>query len=424
MTTNNERDTSNVLKKNIAAQYLLQLAIYVFPFITLPYLTRVLGPDEFAVRAYAGSVMAIVTTLVSYGFNMYGTREVARNRTNLPFLIRLSSTIFSLRLIMAIAGGIIVLGISYVIPIMRENQLYMIIAYFGFCLTGMLPDYIFQGLEDMSILTKRFVVSRLVSLILIFAFVRSSDQLILVACFEAVPSIIAFAWSWIDVIYKRKIALRFSTIQKAYLWEVLKVATVFFLSSAATTIFTSFTTIMIGIYITNAAEISYWTLALTVITAVQSLYSPIVKSTYPHMVANRNFALIKKFLVLGTPLALLATIASIVFANPIMFLLGGSEYLSGSYVLQLVSPILLLSYPAMLVGFPVLAVIDKEKQLTISSVISAVFQIIGLIILATCGVFTITTVAILRCCTELILLVVRAFFVIKDRDLLSKVPTL
>lgn len=69
MTTGNKNGTSDVLKKNIAFQYLLQIAIYVFPFITLPYLTRVLGPDEFAVRAYAASVMAIVGTLINYGFN-------------------------------------------------------------------------------------------------------------------------------------------------------------------------------------------------------------------------------------------------------------------------------------------------------------------------------------------------------------------
>lgn len=409
------RHNAEKLKRNIFFQYLLQIAIYVFPFITLPYLTRVLGPDDFAVRAYAASVMAIVTTLVDYGYNTYGTREVARYRDDVTYLRKLASTIFFQRVLLALIGGIIVVAVTSSIPLMAQNPEYMLITYFGYCLAGMLPDFVFQGLEDMSILTKRFVVSKLVSLVLIFAFVRSSEQLILVAIFEAAPSLIAFVWSWCDVIFKRQIRIHIKLVDRKSAWHVFKTSTIFFMSSAATTLFTSLTTIMIGIFITDPAEVSYWSLAMIAVTAVQSLYNPIVNSAYPHMVANRNFSVIRKFLVVGVPVVTLVTVAFGLAAQPIMLVLGGKEYLPGAYVIPYVAPVLLLSYPAMLLGFPVLAAIGREKLLTASSVAAALFHISGLAVLALTGSFTIVSVAVLRSCTEFVLLALRLIFVVKSR---------
>ena len=51
---------SHILLRSTVAMYLLQIAKYIFPFITLPYLARVLGTDGFAVRTYVLSNMTFV----------------------------------------------------------------------------------------------------------------------------------------------------------------------------------------------------------------------------------------------------------------------------------------------------------------------------------------------------------------------------
>lgn len=414
---------SDVIKKNIFWQYLLQIAIYVFPFITLPYLTRVLGPDEYAVRAYSISIMSLLSTLVSFGFTTYGTREVASNRADFPFIRSLSTSIFVQRLILAFVAAIILILLMPSIPIMAANPEYMIISYVSMVLTAMLPDYIFQGLEDMSILTKRFVVSRLVSIILIFAFVQGPNQLLLVAVFEAVPSLIAFVWSWTDVAIKRKITLSLNLLRPKESWKIFKTSTFFFISSASTTIFTNFTTVMIGIYIVDQADISYWSLASMCITALQSLYTPIYNSIYPHVVAHREFSLVKKALIVGMPLVVVAIVLLILLSPLAMWILGGSEYLDGSIVLQILAPLLLFSYPAVMIGFPILAAINKEKLLTVSSITAALFHIGGLCIFAFFGCFTIIHVAILRCVTEFVMLLLRVLFVYRSRNLLVVKPS-
>lgn len=413
------KDSKNVLKKNIFWQYLLQAAIYIFPLITLPYLTRVLGPDEYAVRAYSISVMNLFYVLIDFGCTAYGTREIARHRDDPTLMRKIISTVCAQRCFTAALGAGILCALIPSIPVMASNPEYMVIAYFGVVLNAMLPDFVFQGIEDMSILTKRFVVSRLVSLILIFAFVKGPDQLVLVAIFEAVPSLIAFVWSWLDIVVKRKITLSPRLLSSKRSLTTFKSSAIFFLSSASTTIFTNLTTVMIGIYIVDQADISYWSLAAMCISMVQSLYNPIYNSVYPHVTARRDFSVIKKFLILGMPVVVVGSIALVFLAPFVMWILGGAEYLDGSIVLQLLTPVLIFSYPTVLIGFPILAVLNKEKLLTTASVFAALFHIAGLLVLAFTGNFTIISVAILRCATEFVMLFLRAVFVFHCRDLMA-----
>ena len=55
---------------NVVWQYGLQIVKYIFPLITLPYLTRVLLPEGYAIYAYVVSFMTFAQTFVDFGFNL------------------------------------------------------------------------------------------------------------------------------------------------------------------------------------------------------------------------------------------------------------------------------------------------------------------------------------------------------------------
>lgn len=401
------------LKRNIFFQYLLQIAIYVFPFLTLPYLTRALGSDVYAVRAYAVSAMGLLSAFVGYGFNAYGTREVALHRGNLAYLKQLTTSIFVMRVGLALLGAIVVAALIPHTALMAQNPEYMLITYVGSCLTAMLPDFVFQGMEDMSVMTKRYVGSRIVSVALIFAFVHGPGDIILVAIFEASASVIAFAWSWLDVVLKRKISFDFKHLAIADMARCLKSSTAFFLSNASTTIFTGLTTVVIGIYVHDVSQVSYWSISMTAITAVQALYAPIANSLYPHVISSGSFKAAKRFLIAGMPAVLIGTVVFFLLSDTVMLVLGGSSYLEGSNIVRLVSPVLLFSYPSMVIGFPVLAAAGKEVQLTASSLVAAVFHIAGLCVLVAVGGFSVAHVAVLRSATEFVMMALRSAFVIR-----------
>lgn len=397
--------------RNTFMQYGLQIAKYLFPLITIPFLTRVLGAEVYAIRAYVLAAMVFAQVFLDYGFTSYGTKVIAECSGDMARMRSESTAIMLLRVLLCVVGAVFVFVISLFIPIMADNLIYVAISYIAVCFKSVLPDYIFQGLEDMDIITHRFVLSQVISTALIFLLISDPNDLILVPVLEVLGAFIAFAWSWQNVLVVRSIT--FMKVKASKLASVFRESSVYFVSSAATTVFTALTTLMIGVYVSDVAQISYWSIATTAIAAVQSLYTPIVNSLYPHMCIRKDFSLVKKLLMLGLPTVLLGTILFALLGDVVMLVLGGHEFVDGAYLVRMLAPVLFLSFPAMLLGFPVLAAIGKARWLTESSVIAAGFHIAGLLVLAFGGWFTIANVAILRCVTEGVLLVTRGGFSVK-----------
>lgn len=397
--------------KNTVMQYGLQAAKYFFPFITIPYLTRVLEPETYAVRAYVLAAMVIMQVFLDYGFNSYGTKRIAESADDRQSINQTVTSITILRFLLFAIGAAVMALVVVCIPLLSRNYVYVAIAYLGACFKAALPDYIFQGQEDMGIITNRYVVSHAIATILIIGLIRSPNDLLLVAIIESFAALIALVWSWQNVFYRRRI--RFARVEKETLKNDFSSSSIFFLSNAATTIFNSLTTLMIGIFVSDEASISYWSIAMTAVSAIQSLYTPITNSLYPHMCKRRDFALAKRLLMIGIPVVLFGSIMFAILSEAVMLILGGEMYIEGAPIVVLLAPVLFFSFPAMLLGYPILAAIGKIKELTASSVLASSFHIIGLLILVILGVFSIPAVAILRCCTECVLLVSRVVFVYK-----------
>ena len=67
-----------VLFENFISLSLLQVAGYIFPLITIPYLSRVIGVDKFGEIAFASAIITYFQTVSDWGFNYTATRDVAK----------------------------------------------------------------------------------------------------------------------------------------------------------------------------------------------------------------------------------------------------------------------------------------------------------------------------------------------------------
>lgn len=405
------------MAKNTIVLFLMQIAKYIFPLITVPFLTRVLGPEVYAVRAYTLAVMSLFLMMLEYGFNASGAKTIAETSDALAIRKELTSITFA-RCALCLIGlfPLIVLIVS--VDILREYWVYTVIAYCGTCFKALLPDFVFQGLEEMGIITQRFVVSQLLSVVCIIAFVRSPDDLLLVPVFEGMAALIALMWSWQNVFMKR--GLRFVGVDSISVVKAFKSSTPFFISNAATTLFTSLTTLMIGICISDAAEVSYWSVAMTAVSAIQSLYNPVANSLYPHMVKRRDFSLAGKVLKWGTIAAFVIAVAFALLSKAIVMVLAGPGYGSGAYVVALLAPVVFFSYPAIIMGFPILAAVGRIREVTLSSVAAAACHVGGLVLMMMTGHFTVANVSVLRCATELVFMLIRLVFVLRYKVAVSK----
>src|SRR5271169_2187975 len=71
---------SSTLAHNVISLYAGQAAMYLAPLITIPYLTRVLGPAARGRYSFAMAISVQLALLVDFGFGITASRTIATLR--------------------------------------------------------------------------------------------------------------------------------------------------------------------------------------------------------------------------------------------------------------------------------------------------------------------------------------------------------
>lgn len=399
----------NQLIKNTSMLYLLNSAKMLFPFLTFPYLTRVLSVDVYALIVYIKAVMNYLQIWVDFGFMLSATKDIVKVKNNSKTINQIVSDTILARLILGIVGVVIIGMLGFAIPIIRENMLFTSLSYVTVLLSCFMTDYLFRGLEKMQEITVRFITMKSISTSLTFVLVRSDEDLFFIPILDILSSIVALILIHFQL-KKYNVCLIVPSWKKA--WAYLKESAEYFASSIATTAFGALNTILIGIFLTET-DIAIWAVALQLISIIQMCYSPIIDGVYPEMMRNKSFNLIKKLLFIFVPIVFIGCVICYFLAPLIIYISVGSKYTKVVPIFRLLIPVLLFSFPAMLCGWPTLGAIGKVRQTTLTTIISALTQCIGLSVLIVGGVFTLPLVAIVRNITEGVLFSMRVSFVIK-----------
>lgn len=397
----------NTFYKNTLWQYGLQILKYLFPLLLIPYLTRILGTEGYAVYAYVLSFMGVVQTIADFGFTLSGTKKVVDLRGDTAALSRLVGAITVARLMLLCGLFFCVMVVTRFIPIMAENTVYVIWAFFATAGRTVLPDFIFQGNERMGPLTTRYFASKGVQVALTILLVRGPGDLILVAVADVLSEIVDIAWSYRAQKRMFGVGIARPTFKESF--EELRVSAIYCVSNVSSSLFSGFTTVIIGLAITSKTDIAFWSLTLTTVNAVQSLYTPIANSLYPHMIKNRDFGFARKLALVALPALVLGIVAYCALSKPIMLVLGGPEYVGGAHVMWMISPIFIFSFYGILIGWPVLGAMAHVKELTVSTLFTGIVNVVSLLTLYLSGLITLDVICVVRWGCDALLLLVRVF---------------
>ncbi|MED9910303.1 MAG: oligosaccharide flippase family protein [Collinsella aerofaciens] len=397
----------NTFYKNTLWQYGLQILKYLFPLLLIPYLTRILGTEGYAVYAYVLSFMGVVQTIADFGFTLSGTKKVVDLRGDTAALSRLVGAITVARLMLLCGLFFCVMVVTRFIPIMAENTVYVIWAFFATAGRTVLPDFIFQGNERMGPLTTRYFASKGVQVALTILLVRGPGDLILVAVADVLSEIVDIVWSYRAQKRLFGVGIARPTFKESF--EELRVSAIYCVSNVSSSLFSGFTTVIIGLAITSKTDIAFWSLTLTTVNAVQSLYTPIANSLYPHMIKNRDFGFARKLALVALPVLVLGIVAYCALSKPIMLVLGGPEYVGGAHVMWMISPIFIFSFYGILIGWPVLGAMGHVKELTVSTLFTGIVNVVSLLALYLAGLITLDVICVARWGCDALLLLVRVF---------------
>ena len=278
-------------------------------------------------------------------------------------------------------------------------------------------EYVFKAYEQMGKIAIRYVVMKVLALILTIIFVKNDGDIYLIPIFDIISSVVAVAMVFIQL---KKLDVKFSfsfkRIKQAL--SCLKDAFTYFISNFATTAFSILNTLIIGVMLTKA-DVADWNVVVQLVTAVQALYNPITNSVFPTMVKEKNLKLIHKIMLIYMPLIFIGCGCVLLLGDWAVELVFTKNYIEASKLLKCLIPVLIFSFPSLLYGWPCLGAIDKQKATSMTTIISALIQVAGLVLLICIDRFTLVNICIVRNITEISLATMRMYLVYKNKKMFT-----
>lgn len=329
---------NKTLLANFSYITVLQVFVLLTPLITYPYLTRVLGTELYGLVITAQILSGYATIIVKFGFDSVSARHVSIWRGDASKLSEIVSSILYLRLILWIASFIIYIIIVIAVPIYRQHFLLFLFS-FGLTLSVLLfPQFFFQGIERMKVITFVNVGIQTVFIVLTFIVIKQPEDYLLVPILHTIGYLLGGVAA-IYIIFKRyKLSFLIPTREQATYY--LKDAFPLFATDAVCTIKDKLNYLLLGVFVNMSEVVVYDVGSKLTSLAVQPL-TIISTVIFPRMAQNHSNSLFKKFGYVVFLTIVCIVIVLNLFLHPIVFLLIGKEIPLLPIRLFLLSPLFL-----------------------------------------------------------------------------------
>jgi PST family polysaccharide transporter len=187
------------LVKNFLSLAGAEIISKLVTFAAFAYLARVMGPEGFGYVEFAGTLLLCAALIVEQGFSPYGAREIAKDPRKTAALV---AQIVLARFILATGAYAAMLAIAvFVGPAPLASRLIMIYGL-SLLVTPLLLQWVFQGHDSMQTVAVVQVIRQTVFAAIVFAFVRGTSQIHLVAVAEVAGVCLAAAYC--VLMYRRR----------------------------------------------------------------------------------------------------------------------------------------------------------------------------------------------------------------------------
>ena len=188
------------IKKNFLYSTVLTISGYLFPLITYPYVTRVLGVEKLGVCNFVDSIIQYGILFSMLGIGTVAIREIAQSKNNKGKLSKTFSSLLFLNLLTSVIAVAAILVLAFTIPKFYEYQKLFVIGASRILFNSLLVEWLYKGLEEFKYITVRSLLIRVLYVIAIFIFVRSSNDYII---YFAINVGIVILNAIVNIVYSR-----------------------------------------------------------------------------------------------------------------------------------------------------------------------------------------------------------------------------
>ena len=362
------------LKKNFIYQFLYQVIILVLPLITAPYLTRVLGDSNLGVYTYTYSIAYYFVVIAMLGIARHGQRILAARRNDEELVRKTFWSLYFVHVIFSLISFLFYLGFAY---LQDENRnIYFIQSIYVFSALFDIT-WLFYGLENFKSVVIRNAFFRILETILIFIFVKNSDDLVVYTIIMTLSCCLSQVFLLPKAIKLVK-PIKFS-FQDAK--EHLKPLLVLSITIIAVSLYTVFDKTLIGM-MTNKENVAYYEYSDKIIRIPKIIIGVIGTIMFPRACASasvQDYSSLKKYVNSSFKFAYFVGFGSIfgILAISDLFAVEyyGDNFAICGRVMSVMVPLILIVSLGDIVRTQILIPLHKDLEYTICVILIALFNI-------------------------------------------------
>lgn len=372
------------LIENFVFLFFLNIANFILPLITFPYLVRVLGIEKFGLLSFATSIITYFLILTDYGFNLTATKEISINRDDKDKVNEIFSAVMSLKVLIMLAGFAVLLPFIFLVPRLSAYWHIFVFTYGNVLGQLLFPIWFFQGIEKMKIISILNIISKSVFTLAIFLFIKKETDFYWVPLFSTLGYMLIGIVSILIVKFQYKVS--FVLLKRKVLLGYLAEGWSLFLSNISVTLYTTATITFLGFY-TNNMIVGYYSVADKIISAIRGVVSPLSQVLFPFL-CNKAQSEPRKVLSINKYLAffggvgmLMVSIVLFVFAEDIIYLIFHKKDLASIIILQIFAVIPFLTFLHTVFALFTMIVFGKNREYSRIIVSAAILNLILCLIL-------------------------------------------
>jgi len=365
----------SLILKNFISLSAAEIISKIISVITFAYLARILSPDGFGVIGFAAAYISYFILIVDFGFELYGTREIAKNKEDSN---RLVNSIISTRIILSLFVFVILSVSSFVFVKDSLNRLAVVVAGLNLFVTAFSMNWYFYGIQKMKYVSIRQLLTSTINLILIVLFVKNKDDVLLAIFISGLAGLINSLW--LIVIYNQSFGKFRLQIDSRFIRKIIKDAAPLALSSIMITVYYNLDMVMLG-FMKTEQEVGIYSAAVKIFLIGNISYDLLLKSFFPVLSKNKStiakdfYDTFKSYYFFMICFGIITSISVYFLSNDFILVLYGQAYSSSVLPLKILAVNSMVVCINMIFCNPLIA-INRQKEYLIVVTIGAVSNVI------------------------------------------------
>ncbi len=361
--------------KNIIYNGINTCLSIIFPLITFPYVSRVIGAVNVGKINFSNSIVSYFALIASLGIYTHAIRECSKVKDDYDKVSVVASQIYSINILSTIISLALLYIVMFCCNPLKNYRLLIFIYSLNVIATTLGTDWINTVMENFRYITIRSFIFQLLSIVSMFIFVKNSSDYIIYSIIHIIASILICIS---NIIYRS----RFCNIRFVFDFDIkqhIKPILLLFVISLSQNIFNNCDITMIGFQMGDY-YVGLYTSAHKIINIIFMIVASICWVMIPqltHLFAHSDYdnanSLLHQITSFTVALGMPIVVGINMIPKEILLIACGNQFLDAELCIRLLAISMSISFFIGIYGNMILIPIGQDK-IYMKSCIFAMFM--------------------------------------------------